>query len=215
MTLLTISDLTFGWARTPVLDGLDLTLDRGEAVQLAGRNGTGKSTLLGLVAGHLRPSSGSVRLDGVEAHRRPARTRRWFMEAQPALYRLLTVGEQLDFYARCHGQDPRPVRTLAADLLGPGVHESLCCELSTGQAQKVWFAAALAANRAPLLLLDEPFSAIDDESVPIMLDLLESERAEGRAILLVTHAHGELLPAAWDRLVLGSGCRVDLPEKVG
>lgn len=205
MSLLTADHVSFSWwPDVPFLQDVTFTLDEGEALVVSGRNGAGKSTLLQLIAGFRRPSSGRVEIGGVRADHPAARRLRWFMEAQPALYRLLTVREQLEFYSAAHGQRPDRALELTAELTGPAVLDTLCAELSTGQAQKVWFAAAMAAHRAPLVLLDEPFSAIDDESVPVMLGLLEDFRASGGALALVTHPHRDLIPAEWRELRIGT-----------
>lgn len=204
MTLLSVHEVAFSWwPEVPLLQDVSFSLGAREALLLTGRNGSGKSTLLELVAGFRRPASGQLEIGGHRADRRAARRLRWFMEAQPALYRLLTVREQLEFYSAAHGERPDGVIELAEALTGPAVLDALCAELSTGQAQKVWFAASLKAHRAPLVLLDEPFSAIDAESVPVMLQVLEEFRAAGGAVVLVTHPHRGLIPSSWRELRVG------------
>lgn len=205
MPLIRISNLRFGFtAGKTLFDGLSVELDSGQALLLKGPNGAGKSTLLNLIAGVLKPASGRISLAGAPAYSSSGRRARWHMTAHPALYRLLTVREQLEFYAAAHGRDAQAALKLVSELIAEDVSDQLCAQLSTGQAQKVWFAASLAAHQAPIILLDEPFSAGDSASIPYMIDLLEEERKAGRALLLVTHTYQDLLPQSWVHQDLGA-----------
>ncbi|MCJ8504124.1 ATP-binding cassette domain-containing protein [Kocuria flava] len=214
MTLLRIRDLGHGWTPgRPLFTHLDLDVAPGEGVLLGGGNGTGKSTLLQLAAGHLVPWQGSVLVDGARATTARARRRRWFMESAPALYRLLTVREQLRFYAAAHGREETAALEVLAELGMGHLEDSLCAELSSGQAQKVWFAAATACHGAPLLLLDEPFSAVDVESVPVMVSRIERFVAAGGAAVLVTHSHTEHLGGLWRSVALDRSVQRTAPPR--
>jgi ABC-type multidrug transport system ATPase subunit len=203
MTLLQIRDLGHGWTPgRPLFERLDLDVAPGEGVLLGGGNGTGKSTLMQIAAGHLAPWQGTVLLGGARATTAQARRRRWFMESDPALYRLLTVREQLRFYAVAHGRDETAALAVLDCLGMEALQDSLCAELSSGQAQKVWFAAGMACHQAQLLLLDEPFSAVDVESVPVMVSLVEQFIASGGGVVLVTHSHTERLDPLWRPVAL-------------
>lgn len=198
MSLISVTDLRFGFTPDcPILNKVQLNVGAAQAMVLAGPNGAGKSTLLNIIAGALRPNSGQVTVGGLLAHTTGGRRARWHMTSRPALFRLLTVREQLEFYAAAHSRDAVRALDLVRELIPEDVSDQLCAQLSTGQAQKVWFAAALATHHAPVLLLDEPFSAIDVESVPLMVELLEAERSAGRALVIVTHTYQELLPGTW------------------
>lgn len=205
MPLIHSNSLQFGFTSNRLLfENVDLSIESGQAVVLTGPNGTGKSTLLNLLAGTLRPSSGQVTLGGYPAHTFNGRRFRWHMTSRPALFRLLTVREQLEFYAASHGKDVSKALKLVRDLVQEDVSNQLCAQLSSGQAQKVWFAATLAVHQAPILLLDEPFSAIDIDSVPLMVEMLESERRSGRSLLLVTHVYQDHLPKLWRKIDIRS-----------
>lgn len=198
MSLLSIVDLRFDYTLgQSVIENLSTSVSCGEGVVLAGPNGAGKSTLLKLCAGMLRPVSGRILVGGHPATSHDGRRCCWYMGPRPALFRLLTVREQLDFYAAAHGQQASRALELVRELVGEDVSDQLCAQLSTGQAQKVWFVASLACHAAPLILLDEPFSAMDIESLPRIAELLEEERRCGRALVLVTHTFQDLLPGSW------------------
>ncbi|MDO4253721.1 MAG: ABC transporter ATP-binding protein [Kocuria sp.] len=209
MSLISATGLHFEFIPgRPILDDAHFNVDAAEVVVLGGPNGSGKSTLLNIVAGALRPNSGQVTVDGYPAYAAEGRRARWHMTTRPALFRLLTVREQLEFYAAAHGRSATEALELVRELIPEDVSDQLCAQLSTGQAQKVWFAATLAAHHAPVLLLDEPFSTIDVESVPLMVELLEEQRSSGRALVLVTHVHQDVLPNTWAGIDVRSLSRV-------
>ncbi|MFW0178722.1 ABC transporter ATP-binding protein [Rothia sp. P7208] len=198
MALLTTTHLHFGFTPTqPILEDINLSLDTHQAITLNGPNGAGKSTLLNLIAGALQPTGGEITLAGHPPHSIEGRRTRWHMSTQPALFRLLTVREQLEFYCAAYGTDPAAALDLLQKLVPEDITDQLCAQISSGQAQKVWFVATIAVHQAPLLLLDEPFSTIDIDSVPLMIDILETERLAGRSIILITHTHQHLLPNTW------------------
>lgn len=201
---ISVADLSFGFtASKPVLRGLHLSVEPAEAVIVTGSNGSGKSTLLALLAGILTPQTGTVTVASRPAHTRAGMQSRWYMTTEPALYRLLSVAEQLQFYASSHGVDPHRGLAVLNKLVAEDIKDRLCGELSTGQAQKVWFSASVAAHQAPVLLLDEPFSNVDEESIPLMVELLEEYRNSGGSIVMATHLHqhqgASVFPPAWHR----------------
>ncbi len=164
------------------LDGLDLTVEVGSFVCLVGASGCGKSTLLNIVAGLDAPTSGTVQIDG-------SRPTLIFQEA--ALFPWLTAAENVELALRLRGVPKRQRRGAVADLLDlvhlSGFAAKRPHELSGGMRQRVALARAL-AQEARILLLDEPFGALD----AITRDLLHEEleriwRDAGLTILFVTH----------------------------
>ncbi|MEU6391089.1 ABC transporter ATP-binding protein [Streptomyces sp. NPDC046939] len=178
-----------------VLDDITLDVAPGEFVTLLGASGCGKSTLLNLVAGLDRPSAGTIATDG-----RPA-----LMFQEHALFPWLTAGKNIELALKLRGVAKNERRTRAEELLelvrlqdayGKRVHE-----LSGGMRQRVALARALAQD-AGLLLMDEPFAALD----AITRDVLHGEltriwRETNVSILFVTHNVREAVRLA-ERVVL-------------
>ena len=186
--LLQARDLAFAYATAPVLGHLDLEVMPGTCSVIRGDNGTGKSTLLQLLQGRLRPSRGWVRLEGrpLRGHRR----RVALVPQAPSLnwrYPISLAG----LVAMAADGDPRgsqpALRQVGLEALG----ERLIGRLSTGQRQRALIARAL-AQRAAVLLLDEPFACLDGDSRLQLGGLLRSLVTSGTAIVL--SAHGELPP---------------------
>lgn len=191
---------------------LRLTVPAGRRLAIVGPNGAGKSTALSLLAGHLRPDSGEVRLAGrvvssprthVPAHRR----RVVALEQRPGLLPHLTALDNVAYGPRARGVRRRDALARArteldavgcADLAGRRPHE-----LSGGQAQRVALARALAVD-PELVLLDEPLAALDVEVAPAIRRLL-ADRLTGRAVVLVTHDPLDLWALADDVVVVLSG----------
>ena len=204
MSLVEISDLRFAWGKNPELLHIPaLTLNAGERVFLHGPSGTGKSTLLALLAGVLLPSQGTIRLDGEDvAHMSAARRDAWradhlgFVFQQFNLLPWLSVMDNvllpLRFSAaRRRRLDASPAGEagrLLTDLKLPSLLWSQpASSLSIGQQQRVAVARAL-IGRPPLVIADEPTSALDTDTQLAFLDLLFSEcEQHGTAVLFVSH----------------------------
>ena len=175
-----------------VLDGVNVTLHEGEIVGLLGRSGSGKSTLLRIICGLIEPSSGSVTYKGQPLHG-PARGVAMVFQTF-ALFPWLTVLQNVEAGLEAQGipAAERRKRALAAiDLIGlDGYENAYPRELSGGMRQRVGFARALVVDPA-LLLMDEPFSALDVLTAETLrtdlLDLWTQGRMPIRSILIVTH----------------------------
>jgi len=194
-----------------ILQRVDLTLERGERVALLGPNGAGKSTLLRIAATLLKPTSGRVFIGGRPAADHPAVRARLGVVLEPTLFYLsLTARENLALYARLY-RVPEPGRR-AAELLDQ-VGLTLFADepvrtFSRGMRQRL--ALARAVVHAPdLLLLDEPYTALDQEGCALMNELLVRSARRGCAVLVITHdlePGGSPLPV--DRAVLLEAGRV-------
>ena len=193
--------------RIPVvaLERFDLTVRDGEFVCLLGPSGCGKSTLLNIVAGFFRPTEGRVVLDGAEVTG-PGRDRGVVFQ-EHALFPWFRVGQNVEFGLKMAGLPPAERARIAdryLDLVGlRSFRAAFPKELSGGMKQRVAIARALAGD-PKILLMDEPFGALDAQNRRIMQDeLTKIWAATGKTILFVTHAIEESLLLA-DRVVVMS-----------
>ncbi|MFM0741990.1 ABC transporter ATP-binding protein [Paraburkholderia xenovorans] len=187
------------YATRAVLENITFGIARGEIVSLVGPSGCGKSTLLRVLAGLDRGFDGEVRLDGLAQRGPSARLGVIFQE--PRLLPWLSVADNVAFSAGPRqGGDPRVARLLdEVGLASTGA--TLPKQLSGGMAQRVALARGL-FPQPDLLLLDEPFSAVDAMTRMRLQDLLLSlTRAHGTAALIVTHDLDEALYLS-DRVLL-------------
>jgi NitT/TauT family transport system ATP-binding protein len=189
-----------------VLQNIDLKMYEGEIVAILGKSGSGKSTLLRIIAGLIAPSSGMVYYRGqpvVGAVRGMAMVFQSF-----ALLPWLTVLQNVELGLEAMGidRDERRERALKAiDMIGlDGFESALPKELSGGMCQRVGFARALVIN-PDMLLMDEPFSALDvltaDNLKSDLIDLWQSKKTGLNAILFVTHNIEEAVAMA-DRILI-------------
>jgi NitT/TauT family transport system ATP-binding protein len=183
----------------PVLDGIDLTIPGGGIVALIGPNGCGKSTLLRVIAGLLVPASGTAQLDDSSIDGPDPRIGLVFQE--PRLLPWRSAADNIAYPLDLAGwtAEPRAARVASLiDLVGldPAVSDSRPSELSGGTAQRVALARALALEPA-VLLLDEPFSALDALSRERFdLELLRLWERSATTIVMVTHSIPEAILVA-------------------
>jgi heme exporter protein A len=206
--LLEARGLCRSYGRRRVLRDLDLAVEAGEALAIAGPNGAGKTTLLRVLAGLTRPERGEVRLEGRALGRGAPEVRRavGLVSHQTLLYDDLTLHENLTFAARLYGL-PQPAATArsALDAAGLGARaDDSPRRLSRGLAQRAAIARAL-LHRPRLLLLDEPFTALDAAASEGLRAELRTRRDQGLGIVLVTHQLGEAWEAATRIAVLVNG----------
>ena len=195
--LLAARGLRRSFGRVRVLHDIDLTLVPGEALAVAGPNGAGKSTLLRLLAGLMRPTAGEVRVLGRALTGAAAEARRaiGLLSHQSLLYDDLTLAENLTFAARLYGL-PRPAESARAALEEAGLGAragDLPRRLSRGLLQRAAIARAL-LHRPRVLLLDEPFTALDAASADRLRETLRARRTDGLGLVIVTHHLAEV----WD-----------------
>lgn len=192
-----------------------ITLAPGERVAVVGPNGAGKSTLLGLIAGSLRPTTGILRLGGVpmagEGRFVPPHCRRVaHVEQRPLLFPHLDVLGNVMFGPLARGVGRRQARRRALEELDATGCRELASrrvhQLSGGQAQRVALARGLAID-PDVVLLDEPFAALDVGVTPALRRLLR-DRLEGLTTLLVTHELLDVVSLADRLIVVEDGCVV-------
>ncbi|HEX6349419.1 MAG TPA: ABC transporter ATP-binding protein [Candidatus Dormibacteraeota bacterium] len=213
-----------GGATVRALDGVSLTIEAGEFAAVVGRSGSGKTTLLDLVGLLMRPTSGSVRIDGQDTarlsdgKRAAIRGRRvGFIFQEYNLLPALSMVENVLLPLRYTGGDSREGRRRAVQLLETvGLGDRLDHrpdQLSGGQQQRVAIARAL-VNRPALVLGDEPTGAVDTETAGQLLALMRTlNREEGVTFVLVTHDLE--LAASTDRVIRLRDGRVVADERSG
>ena len=198
---------------TTVLDGVDLAVARGEFVSLLGPSGCGKTTLLRIVAGLLSSDSGAVVLDGVDISTKPPHHRDVGVVFQSyALFPHLTVAENVAFGLEARGAPKDEIRATVARFLNLIHMEALADRsvraLSGGQQQRVAVARALAV-KPKLMLLDEPFSALDRKLRETMqIELKRLLREVGTTAIFVTHDQDEALMMS-DRIAVMNRGRIE------
>jgi len=173
------------------VDNVDLTVTRGEIFGLVGPDGAGKTTIMRMLAGVLRPDAGDIRLAGIDVLADPerAKTMLSYMPQRFGLYEDLTVGENIFFYAELFGVPSRIRRTRSQELLEAAgmmpFRRRLAGRLSGGMKQKLGLVCAL-IHTPNVLLLDEPTTGVDPVSRRDFWSILYRLREQGVTILLST-----------------------------
>jgi ABC-2 type transport system ATP-binding protein len=176
----------------PAVDGIDLSVRRGELYALLGPNGAGKTTTLRMVTGLLAPDSGEVEVLGVDLARSPsaAKQKMAYLPDDPMLYGKLKPTEYLEFVAGLWGiaaEDAEPRARRLLDWLDLTKHAHELTEgFSRGMKQKLALAGAL-IHEPELLILDEPLTGLDAAAARQVKDLLVSHVAQGGTVILTTH----------------------------
>ena len=191
----------FGTQRA--LNGVSLTLDRGEVVGLLGPNGAGKSTLMRLITGYLPPTEGRVEVCGFDVMDAPLETKRrvGYLPERNPVHEDMYVREYLQFVAGVHGVKDKAQRVASVIEevgLTPEVHKQIG-QLSKGYRQRVGLAQAL-IHDPEVLILDEPTSGLDPNQL-VDIRALIRRLGQDRTVILSTHIMQEV-EAMCDRVVL-------------
>jgi heme exporter protein A len=183
-------DLFKSFGPRVALAGVNVSVEAGEFVTLVGPNGAGKTTLLRILATLTRPTSGAVRIAGLDPARAGSEVRRriGFLSHQTLLYDDLTAEQNLRFYARMYDLDAAAARV--DDLLErvglAARRDDLVRTLSRGMHQRLALARSV-LHWPQVLLLDEPYTGLDPQAAQALTDLLVELVGEGGTILLTTH----------------------------
>jgi len=172
------------------VNALSFTVPPGEVLGLVGPNGAGKTTTLRALAGILQPTSGSIRIAGIDLKTNPvnAKARLAFIPDEPQLFDYLTVTEHLQFVARLYGvEDAAPrIPVLLEELELTPKRDALPPELSRGMKQKLAIACGL-LHRPSVVLLDEPLTGLDPVGIRRMKETITARAREGAAVVLSSH----------------------------
>ncbi|MEQ1855772.1 MAG: heme ABC exporter ATP-binding protein CcmA [Longimicrobiales bacterium] len=204
------------------VDGVDLTLARGDFLTVFGPNGAGKSSLLKMLGGAMRATSGTVSIGGVPLDFSDGEWRRrvGMLSHQGFLYQQLTAEENLRFYARLFGLEDVD-RRVGARLQRVGLSDRAhfaVRKLSHGMRQRLALARAL-LHDPELVLLDEPYTGLDPAAATVLRGVLQELRADRRTVVMVTHniAEGLALATRVAIQVRGrfawEGARADIDER--
>jgi heme exporter protein A len=181
----------------PALRDIRLGAAAGQCLALIGRNGAGKTTLLRIIAGFSRPMRGKVLILGNEPRDTAARRRIGFIGHGISVYDELSALENLMLYARLYHL-PDPHRSAMEWLERTGldrVRDSLVREFSRGMRQRLAVARAFIHDPS-VLLLDEPFTALDDRAIAVLQTLMREALGAGKTVVMSTHQLREALELA-------------------
>ena len=219
MTLLEVDDVSKVYrsrsrGEVRAVDGVTFHLDAGEVVGILGANGAGKTTTIKSVCGLVRPTSGAITIDGIDAlaRRRAAAAKvTAVLEGNRTVYWRLNVRENLEYFAALRGISARTARPVIDELVRrftlEDKKETPAMHLSRGMQQKLALACAVLPG-TPLLLLDEPTLGLDVETSHELRGYLRGlARDDGRGILLSSHDM-QVVRDVCDRVVIINGGRV-------
>lgn len=178
--------------RLVALDGINFDAYPGQIYGLLGPNGAGKTTALRIISTVLRPSSGTVTVNGFNVVTQPSQVRRQigFMSANTGVYDRMTAWEMVAYFGRLHGLDEATLRDRMEQLFERlqmnEIRDLLGAKMSTGMKQKVSIARSL-VHDPPVLVFDEATSGLDVLVARALLTTVADLRGQGKCIIFSTH----------------------------
>jgi heme exporter protein A len=215
--VITATGLVRAFGARRAVDGVDLALQAGDCLAVFGPNGAGKTTLLRVLAGLLRPTAGTAAIGGVALPGgAAARAQVGIISHHTMLYGALTGRENVAFAARLHGvRDPDAAAAAAlARLQVADRADTPVRSLSRGLQQRVSIARAV-VHTPRVVLLDEPYTGLDDTGARALTGMLQSLAAGGATLVLVTHQLAEGLALATHLAVMRDGRFVRQESRAG
>lgn len=191
-TILEIKQLKKNYGKKEAVKGIDLTLKEGELFVLVGPNGAGKSSTLKMTVGLLKPTSGEIWVNGVNAVKEPMAAKQFisYVPDVPYVYEKLTPWELVRFMGKLYSLDSTKIRRQGEELLKFfslwDVRDVLIEQFSHGMKQKAILAASL-LHDPKLFILDEPMVGLDPISIKSFKDFLKRKSQEGMTIIFSTH----------------------------
>jgi ABC-2 type transport system ATP-binding protein len=188
--MIVLDGATKSFGNITAVDGLSLSIERGEVFGLLGPNGAGKSTTIAMTVGLLRPDAGAVRIDGGDPTDPAVRRRLGVAPQALAIYPELSALENLDFFGSLYGLDRAARRARAGALLElVGLTDRARDRVggySGGMQRRINLACALVHDPA-VVLLDEPTAGVDPQSRHAIFEIVRELRAQGRTVVYTTH----------------------------
>lgn len=215
--MIQVSKLSFSYSKQPFISDMSFTVSEGEIFGFLGPSGAGKSTLQKILIGMLRTYQGSAMVNGIECKKR---TRHFYEDIGvdfefSTMYDKLTARENLNFFSSLYEKKPRPVEELLEMVGLAHDADKRVADYSKGMKSRLNFVKALLHD--PLILcLDEPTSGLDPANSRVMKDMILSEKAKGKTILLTTHNMQDAAELC-DRvafIVDGKICALDSPHNL-
>ncbi len=203
--MIAVEGVTVAFGRTVALDSITVAMPDG-VIGVFGPNGSGKSTFLRAVAGLVKPTSGTISMDGVSVDHRSEAVRRQIGYAghNSGLYARLSVYENLTLFGSLYGA-PLARAGEMIDTLDLGSHANKPAgELSAGLKRRAAVARAM-LHEPRILLLDEPYANVDDDAGDRITEAVKSWRAPGRIGMIATHGAKRVKPFADAGLILQRG----------
>ena len=210
--MIQLSALTKRYGSFTAVDALELTVPRGELFGFLGPNGAGKTTTLRMIAGIIRPSSGSVRVAGIDVVANPvaAKARLGYIPDRPFIYEKLTGSEFIRFVAGLYGQEGHAIERRGRELLALFDLEEWRDELvesySHGMRQKLIISSAF-VHRPKVIVVDEPMVGLDPKAAKILKELFREYTNRGNTIMMSTHTL-EVAEAMCDRIGIIKGGKI-------
>jgi zinc/manganese transport system ATP-binding protein len=209
MTSVTLTDVTISYARHPAVHHVSGTFAKGSLTAIAGPNGAGKSTLMKAIAGILTPDEGTIRIEGAPgAHIAYLPQASELQRDFPlSLLHLVATGywHKVGGFGGITAAMKREAAKALKDVGLAGFEKRSLVSLSAGQFQRALFARLLVQD-APLLLLDEPFTAIDADTTLQLLELIKRWHKEGRTVICVLHDFEQIRKHFPECLLLAREC---------
>jgi ABC-2 type transport system ATP-binding protein len=200
--IITTTGLTKRFGDFTAVDALSITVERGAIFAFLGANGSGKSTTIRMLIGLLRPTAGTIAVDGIDVIRHPRRVRDriGYMGQKVSLYQGLTLHENVEFYAGLYGLTPQNLAhrwdELRERFALAAVERETPENLPAGIRQRAGLALAT-LHRPGVLFLDEPTAGVDVESRGLFWDVIQDEAARGVTVFVTTHFLEEVEYCDW------------------
>ncbi|HEX6967066.1 MAG TPA: ABC transporter ATP-binding protein [Gemmatimonadaceae bacterium] len=210
--MIQLRSLTKRYGSFTAVDAIDLEVPRGQLFGFLGPNGAGKTTTLRMIAGILRPTSGTVSIGGIDIAREPAaaKAKLGFIPDRPFIYEKLTGAEFLRFVAGLYSQDGPVVERRMNELLElfdlSEWRDELVESYSHGMRQKLIISSAF-LHRPEVIVVDEPMVGLDPKAARILKDLFREYTRRGHTIMMSTHTL-EVAESVCDRIAIIQNGRI-------